>query len=112
MTVIFDNVNTWIEYHRVQLTLTNPAGFALIDTPTDRGGRIVGFAVTSSEVTSNDNTQAVGQVSLSAVSWQGGPNGPPLHGALCDNFRVFIDKQLGTAGNTTYDVGVLIFMQK
>lgn len=111
MTIIQTGSGFHVEFHRVIVALVNAAGFSFIDTPVDKAGRLLGFSATSSEVDSNDNTQAIGNMSLSAVFFQGGGSQTPTFGRQFDTFRIFVDKQAGTAGATNFEVVVMLWIQ-
>lgn len=111
MTIIYRGNHYHIEYHRVTLVLPDVAGFIFVDTPVDEAGRLMGISATPSGIVSNGNTQAIGQVSLSAVGNQGGVVSiVPVFGTQFDMFRIFIDKQVGAGGNTNFDVAVMLWI--
>jgi len=106
MPIIFQNGNNfWIEYHVVAVTLSDAAGrydSALINLV--RAGRFIGGSIVSSFLTDDDNAEAIGTTELREANALD-------FGELTSNFRVRVNKAIGTAGDVTEFFHVMIFLR-
>jgi len=108
MTIIDTDTDRWIEYHEIALTLPDAAGEVnSLSTVLNKNGRFRGCAIVARSGAPNDNTEAVGLITILNQT-----------GAIIDlntqitGIRINVKKQLGTAGATVITFHVLVFLSK
>jgi len=107
MTIIFQQGNQfWIESHNVTVILADAAGNDDSNTQiVDRGGHLMGWTITGRFVPNNDNSQATASFAIRDTG------GSINIGDEIISFFVRMQKQIGTAGNTNFDLNVMLFMR-
>jgi len=109
MSIIFQLGGTfWIESFQTTITLEDASGTDASSIITlEREGIFIGGSVqVTSGTVSNDNSQALGGVRLMTSAL-----GVLNLGTLIQKVRLLAEKQTGTAGNTSYQVNVILFMR-
>jgi len=108
MVIIFQQGKEfWIERVSVSVVIPDAAGETTgTAVSLERAGFFLGGSISISNVLPNDNAQGIGSIEL-----RGLPTGQIILGTFVEQVRGVIQKQLGTAGNTTVSLQIMAFMR-
>jgi len=108
MTIIFlVGKDFWIEQLNLAIQIPDAAGETNSGALTlERPGNCIGFTATVTNPPDNDNSQAIGIISLEQGSGGSIASGQPI-----TSVRATVIKEAGTAGNTNISINISLLMR-